>query len=67
MCKTETIRSSRQHRAAAVAAFGRGAGWNSGIFFGMTKKTSYCTALTEQPENRLRPLAGLTPVELKFR
>ena len=53
MCKTKIIRSSRQHRAAAVAAFGRGAGWNSGIFFGKTKKTSYCTALTEKPLNRL--------------
>ena len=49
MCKTKIIRSSCQHRAAAFAAFGRGAGWNSGIFFGMTKKTSYCTALTENP------------------
>lgn len=67
MCKTKTIRSSRLHRAAAVAAFGRGAGWNSGIFFGKTKKTSYCTALTENPLNRLFVLAGLTEVELKYR
>jgi hypothetical protein len=32
--------------------------WNSGVFFGMTKKTSYCTALTENPLNRLLWLAG---------
>ena len=63
----KTIRSSSQHRAAAFAAFGRGAGWNSGIFFGMTKKTSYCTALTEKPSNRLSLPAGLTPVERKRR